>query len=61
MTLVGGGAGEGYVNVGTRPAPPLVTWPYTQLQVDEIVPAGDPTESSDSVIPTQIATGWHIP
>ena len=58
-SLKEGGAGKGYVYVGERRAPSLAEWPDVRLPVGNIIPPGDPPESADRAIPTQIATGWE--
>jgi len=53
-----GGAGEGFLEAGTRAAPPLARWPYDRLPVGEVVPADQNPQSRDDRLPTKPATGW---
>lgn len=53
------GPGDGFVEHGSRTAPPLAAWPWKRLPVGEVIPAGTPPASADDKIPTKLATGWE--
>jgi hypothetical protein len=53
------GPGEGFVEHGSRKAPPLAKWPYTRLAVGAVIPPGNPPASADTAVPTALATGWE--
>lgn len=56
-----GGAGDGFVSMGERDAPPLAKWPYKRLAVGNVIEKGNPAESADEVLPTKLATGTSGP
>lgn len=53
------GPGDGFVEHGSRPAPPLAAWPWKRLAVGEVIPPGTPPASADDRVPTKLATGWE--